>query len=108
MSSNFVLRLLDQLKKTENERIQALDEAIASATLNSDLSDEDRLQARQLLFAIEVIDAISKDMSPWVAKGPTERDKDWATAVYKAAKAGSVRPPHFDAEIEELVQHITH
>ena len=106
MSSKFVARLLEQVTKNQEAQLQALDEAIASANVDPALTDEDRLKSGQLLFALSVVAAVAGGMAPYLGKGPTAQDKDWATAYFKSNRAGTVRPAHFDPEIEELLQHV--
>jgi len=107
MSSPFVRRLLDRVERNQVEQLQALEAAIGAASADPAISEEDRFKSKQLIFAIEVIAAVADGNAPWVASGPSDRDKDWALAYYKARKARGVRPAHFDPEIEELLQHVT-
>ena len=106
MSSKFVARLLAQVTENQEAQLQALDAAIASASEDPTLTDEDRLKSGQLLFALSVIAAVANGMAPWLASGPTAQDKDWATDYFKSNRAAKVRPAHFDPEIEELLQQV--
>ncbi len=106
MSSQFVSRLLEQVRGNQEAQLQALDEAIASAGNDSTLTNEEKLKASQLIFALRTIAAIASGSAPWPGGGPTDQDKDWAIEYFKANRAGKSRPPHFDGEIEELLQHV--
>jgi hypothetical protein len=107
MQSPFVQSLLDQLRTSQENNLKSLEVAISSAASGQACSEEDQLMASQLIFAVKVIAAVADGMAPWVADGPTDLDKDWAEAYYKARKAKEVRPEHFDPKIEELLQHVT-
>lgn len=106
MKSPYIDKLRKAIEKNRLNAIKELEELLSESADDAELSDADKLRGKQLYYAIMVVATIRRGMGPDRTSGPTEQDKEWATQYFIAHKKKDVRPAHFDAEIEDLIQHI--
>ncbi len=106
MKSPYIDKLRKTIEKNRLNAIKELEKLLSESADDAELSDADRLRGKQLYYAIMVIATITRGMGPDRASGPTDQDKEWATQYFIAHRSGRVRPAHFDAEIEDLIQHV--
>lgn len=94
--------ILDKITKDQQEKGERrIAEIEADPT---PLSDEEREQGHRLIWAIKVAYAHANKMMPWRADAPTNEDAAWVNKVCQAVSDKAVRPPHPDAEIEEVLE----
>jgi hypothetical protein len=90
------------LAKLAGDR-EKIEELLDSPSDGAPLTDQDRAAVNRLCWILRAALAHSQGSMPWRAKAPTEGDSMWVDQVCHAVRDKRARPPHPDADIEQML-----
>lgn len=102
MASPFVDSLLAKLAAKQASAEEALKQASAAA--QSPLPPDQEQRVRELIWTLEQVISIGAGLGPWLKRRPSDQAADWVEGFYRSRKANQPRTPHYDADIEDVLQ----